>query len=393
MEKLNEAQKSIDELRLVLSQKEIELAEASANAERVLTLVTEQAQIAQQVRNRVQQTNERCENIVLCINADRMVAKEQLADAIPSLLEAEEALNTLRPHDITMLRKLQKPPYLIMRVMDCVLLMFYARMEPVRADHDRGWLHCSWNEALRMIHNPNFLNILVDYPKNRLNEELIDLIEPYISGQDYTMSMARKVCGNVAGLLSWTLSMVKYFWVSKTVIPLQDKLAALEQKLVKAKIALQESETMLKEKTLILAKVQLEYEDAMQKKMDLQQETDVCYHRMCTAHKLIEALSSELTRWTEHAMELKMQINELGGDCIQLAAFLTYGGAFNQQYRCRLMNSWQLEVVKQNIPHRHKLDVIHLFVDQATVCHEANCPSSDLTFPLVFYYSLVVRLR
>ncbi|TPP62553.1 Dynein heavy chain 5 [Fasciola gigantica] len=367
VEKLNEAQKSIDELRLVLSQKDIELAEANAKAEQVLTLVTEQAQIAQQVRNRVQQTNEQCENIVLCINADRVTAKEQLSDAIPALMEAEEALNTLRPHDFVMLRKLQKPPHLIMRVMDCVLLMFYARMEPVRVDHDRGALHCSWNEALRMIHNPSFLTVLLHYPKHRMNEELIDLLEPYINAADYTMATAKKVCGNVAGLLSWTLSMIKYFWVSKTVIPLQDKLAALEQKLAKAKIALQESETMLKEKTLILAKVQLEYEDALQRKMQLQEEADICYNRMCTAHKLIEALSSELTRWTEHAMQLKMQANELGGDCIQLAAFLTYAGAFNQQYRNRLMSSWQLEVVKQNIPHRHKLDVIGLFVDQATI--------------------------
>ncbi|KAF5398986.1 hypothetical protein PHET_07645 [Paragonimus heterotremus] len=366
VEKLNEAQHAIDDLRVVLALKEKELLEATENAEGVLRRVLEQAQVAEQVRNRVLQVKGKCESIIHTITVDRLAAREQLEAARPALIEAEEALNTLRPHEIAMLRKLQKPPHLIMRIMDCVLIMFNYRLESVKPDHERATFASSWNESLRMMMNQNFLSSLMHYPRHYMNEETIDLLEPYIQAPEYNVSIARKVCGNVAGLLQWTLSMVRYFWVNKKVIPLEDRLSALEQKLVKAKSALSSTEDLLKEKTEILAGVQLEYEAAMMKKLQLEDDAKLCYDRMCRAVQLIEGLSSELVRWTSKSLQLKTEIEELGGDSLQMAAFLTYCGAFNQHYRNRLLVEWHMEVIKYSLPHRPKLELTKLFTEQAT---------------------------
>ncbi|KAF6775711.1 hypothetical protein AHF37_04900 [Paragonimus kellicotti] len=369
VEKLNEAQHAIDDLRVVLALKETELQDATENAEEVLRRVMEQAQVAEQVRNRVLQAKGKCESIIHTITVDRLAAREQLEAARPALMEAEEALNTLRPHEIVMLRKLQKPPHLIMRIMDCVLIMFNYRLESVKPDHERATFASSWNESLRMIMNQNFLSSLMHYPRHYMNEEIIDLLEPYIQAPEYNVSIARKVCGNVAGLLQWTLSMVRFFWVNKKVIPLEDRLSALEQKLVKAKSALVSTEDLLREKTEILAGVQLEYEAAMMKKLQLEDDAKLCYDRMCRAVQLIEGLSSELVRWTSKSLQLKTEIEELGGDSIQMAAFLTYCGAFNQHYRNHLLVEWHMEVIKYSLPHRPKLELTQLFTEQATL-HE-----------------------
>ncbi|KAF8561859.1 hypothetical protein P879_08626, partial [Paragonimus westermani] len=369
VEKLNEAQHAIDDLRAVLALKETELQEATKKAEGVLRRVMEQSQVAEQVKNRVLQVKGKCESIIHTITTDRLAAREQLEAARPALMEAEEALNTLRPQEIAMLCKLQKPPNLTMRIMDCVLIMFNYRLESVRPDHGRATFAPSWNESLRMMVDQNFLSSLKHYPRYRMNEEIIDLLEPYIQAPEYNVSVARKVCGNVASLLQWTLSMVRFFWVSKEVIPLEDRLSALEQKLVKAKSALSSTEDLLKEKTEILAGVQLEYEAAMIRKLQLEGDTKLCYGRMCRAVQLIEELSSELVRWTSKSLQLKTEIKELGGDSIQMAAFLTYCGAFNQHYRNRLLVEWQMDVIKYSLPHRPKLELTQLFTEQATL-HE-----------------------
>ncbi|XP_031820772.1 dynein heavy chain 8, axonemal isoform X3 [Sarcophilus harrisii] len=368
LNKLMEASESVAQLSQDLAVKEKELAVASVKADEVLAEVTVSAQASAKVKNEVQEVKDKAQKIVDEIDSEKVKAESKLEAARPALEEAEAALNTIKPNDIATVRKLAKPPHLIMRIMDCCLLLFQKKIDPVTMDPEKPCCKPSWGESLKLMSGAGFLGSLQQFPKDTINEETVELLQPYFNMEDYSFENGKKVCGNVAGLLSWTLAMVTFFGINKEVLPLKANLAKQEGRLAVANAELGKAQALLDEKQAELDKVQAKFDAAMNEKMDLVNDADSCRKKMQAASALIDGLSGEKVRWTQQSKEFKAQTNRLVGDVLLCTGFLSYLGPFNQMFRTLLLKEqWEVEMRVRKIPFTENLNLISMLVDPPTI--------------------------
>ncbi|KAF5899802.1 dynein heavy chain 5, axonemal, partial [Clarias magur] len=381
LQKLKEASESVAALSKELEVKEKELQIANKKADMVLKEVTVKAQAAEKVKVEVQKVKDKAQAIVDSISADKAMAEEKLEAARPALEEAEAALQTIKPSDIATVRTLGRPPHLIMRIMDCVLLLFQRRLNPVKLDTERNCTSPSWQESLKLMTAGNFLGSLQQFPKDTINEEVVELLLPYFDMADYNIETARRVCGNVAGLCSWTKAMAAFFSINKEVLPLKANLAVQENRLAIANADLQKAQAELDEKQAELDVVQAEYEKALMEKQMLLEDAERCRHKMQTASSLISGLAGEKARWTEQSKEFAAQTKRLVGDVLLATAFLSYSGPFNQEFRNLLLGDWQREMRLRYIPFGTNLNLTEMLIDAPTVSewNLQGLPNDDLS--------------
>ena len=326
LDKLDEASAAVEELKKDLAVMERDLQIANAKSEEVLITVTEKARDAESVKKQVLESKNTAEDIVKCIERDKIIAEDALAAAKPALIEAEEALNTIKPVNIATVRKLAKPPHLIMRVMDATMILFRSKLPLISMDPTVPCPLPSWGEALKVMSSVNFLSQLLNFPKDSINDEMVELLEPYLTFEDYNMATAKRVCGDVAGLLCWTKAMSFFFGVNKEVLPLKVQLTIQEARYKTAMYELETAEALLSKKETELKKMQLSYAKAVREKQKLTQQAGLCRKKMSAASTLINGLGGEKQRWTKQCKEFKAQLGRLIGDALLACSFLSYSG-------------------------------------------------------------------
>ncbi|KRT84360.1 hypothetical protein AMK59_1551 [Oryctes borbonicus] len=253
-----------------------------------------------------------------------------------------------------------------MLIMDAVCIYFKRKLEAITPDFEKKFFLTSWNESLRVMADTKMLQKVQEYPKDTINAEMLDLLVPYFDYPQYTYEAAKTACGNVAGLISWTMAMAAFYEVNREVLPLKANLDRQQAKLNKAEAELNAAMELLETKEREVKECQDKYDKAMSFKQAVLDDAMKCKAKMDAATALLNGLSGERIRWTEQSGQFKSEIERLVGDVVILTGFLGYTGPFNQEFRLLLEESWVQNLTDKKIPFTLNLNVTECLTDTAT---------------------------
>jgi dynein heavy chain len=335
LEKLLSAVQDVAKMKLALKDVEKSLSVTRVRTSELLRNVTASTTRAEKDRIEVEQVANLLHEDAQIIEKDRLETEQDLLIAKPALLEAEAALKMVSSKDVQTLKKLANPPELIKRIFDGVLILKGAKLEKWTAVEVKGRTQMKDSYAIsqKIMGESSFIESLINFPKESINPEQIELLQPYLDMPDFNFESGKKASGNVAGLCSWVRSMSVYFVVARDIAPKIAALQVAESKMKSANSKLQKAREELQFKADKVATMRLEFDAAMAEKQNIEDEADRTRRRLETADALILGLSDERQRWTMQISEFEGELIRLIGDVSICAAFLTYCGSFSQDIR------------------------------------------------------------
>lgn len=172
-----------------------------------------------------------------------------------------------------------------------------------------------------------------------------------------------------ATLCKWSLAIVSYNKVYKFVKPLEDEASEAKATADSKKAELEAVQQKVAD---IMAKVQ-DLKDQLQAAIDKKESVEATAaalnSKLDLANRLVGGLADENKRWKENVKTLTAESLTMIGNALLSAAFVSYIGPFNYEFRTDLWsNQWLSDIANKAIPFTDGIDplmVLSTLSDQA----------------------------
>ena len=382
LEKLKAGAADVEKMKIVLLGEEEKLKAAEEATNSMLSKLEVSAMAAKKEAIAVAKIKADCQEVAARIAQEKADAEEDLAKAQPFVDEAEAAVGSIKPSDLSELKKLAKPSDIIRLIFDCVALLRMdklVRVEPMEVTMGVGkekrtfmFIKDSYKYAQTgMLSDARFLNSIFQFSrveKDFINDETVELMMPYLNLEGFNAVAARNASKAAEGLCTWCRAMVEYHEASKIVKPKLEALAVAVARLEQAEGELFRSEMILKQCQDTLAGLQTEFDDQIALKSSIEANAASTKKRMELATALIQGLSGERQRWKSDREEFAETKRRLVGDVALACAFIAYCGGFNQDFRDYIIHhKLHKDLKDRRIPLSVNLDLTEFLADIGTM--------------------------
>lgn len=276
---------------------------------------------------------------------------KDLAMAVPVLEEALQALNTLKPTDITLVKSMTNPPNVVKVVMAAVCVMKGVAPDRVNDPSTGKKVLDYWGPSKRVLAEMGFLQSLKDYEKDDIHPDIMKKIrKEYIPNPVFDPRVVAKASSAAEGLCKWIIAIDLYDAVAKVVAPKKAKLNAAKELLKETKKFLAEKRALAAELEAKVSKLNEELAFANSEKRRLEDEAELCKNKLERAETLIGSLGGEKSRWTTAAANLQTLYDGLAGDVMISCGIIAYLAPLTSSFRSVCIKDWHIFCKNLYIP-------------------------------------------
>ncbi len=335
------------------------LKQAAADTEVKMQEVAVEKEEADKLKEVIQGEERIVKTAVDEANAIKEECQAELAEAIPALNEAMDALKVLEKKQIDLLKKMLSPPKQIRFVMQALCLILYPNptekvknQETMKVETD--W----WAASIKLLNKPGLLDELIKYDLELIPEDTIARLTKYLLDpavkEEIRVDNVEKASTACKCIIMWINGIYNFYFVNKKVKPKKIKLAESEAKVAKLNGELAVKQKQLKTAVDKVDGLSRELQRTIDNKRALEEEYDDCSKQLVRAKQLIENLGGEKGRWGELAETLKVSYQNLTGDILVSSGLIAYLGAFTSAFRSEISQEWQAAVKARSIPSSEK---------------------------------------
>ena len=226
-----------------------------------------------------------------------------------------------------------------------------------------------------------FIDNLKNYDKDNIPDKVIKSIASFMTMEEFSPAAIERSSKACTAICMWARAMYKYHFVAMGVAPKRARLKEAEDELDVVMKQLKVAKDTLKEVNDRLAQLEREYNEAVEKKDQLEKKELSCKVQLRNADKLIGGLGGEESRWMETVSRLTLLHTNVLGDVIVSAGTISYLGPFTSAFRSKLVTRWQTFLKKLSIPHTANCNLEMTLSDPVKVRSWQLCslPSDSLS--------------
>ena len=145
----------------------------NAAADKLILIVSAESEKVKNEKHIASEEEKRVRIIEEDVSLKTKLCEDDLRKAEPALVAAQAALNTLNKNNLTELKSFGSPPKAVVNVCAAVMVLF---AQNGKIPRDRSWKAAK----LMMVRVDQFLNDLVNYNKDNIHPNIIEVLQEYL---------------------------------------------------------------------------------------------------------------------------------------------------------------------------------------------------------------------